>query len=180
MVLIGRNHVAPAKFEKNAFVRSEARRIRYEQFFPVFGDHNRVGRFFNEVCDEIFKVWSNHILRMVRKLCSQEFCEFFPRRPRYLRIERINALIEGFVVDGNVDIFGKTSNGTVDLRERGAALKCHRRATRHAEKALEHPADPNILLQVLRPSSDFPRTGLQYVSLFGENRTTGGAPGEGY
>ena len=90
-------------------------------------------------------MWSNDVLGMLRKFGFQEFGVFVPCRPRYLRIEWVNALIEGFVIDGDVDILGKTLDGAIDLRKRSAPLKSHRKTTRHGEEALEHPADPYVL-----------------------------------
>ena len=74
-------------------------------------------------------------------------------------------MVEGFVVNGDINVLGKTSDRGMDFRERRAALERHWKASRHSEESLEHPADPNILLQVLRSQSEFSSTRLQYAGL---------------
>ena len=92
---------------------------------------------------------------MVREFRSEEFCEFLFRCPRCLGVEGVDALVQGFVIDSNINVLGKTSDRAIDFGKRSAALKGHRKATGHGEEALEHPADPNVLFQVLRPSPEF-------------------------
>ena len=61
-------------------------------------------------------------------------------------VERVDALVEGFVIDRNINVLGKTSDGAIDFGKRSAALKGHRKTSGHREEGLEHPADPNVLL----------------------------------
>lgn len=83
---------------------------------------------------------------MVREFCSEEFCEFLFGCSRCLGSERVDALVEGFVIDRKIDVLGKTSDGGINFGKRGAALKGHRKTSGHREESLEHPADPNVLL----------------------------------
>src|SRR5260370_10240393 len=117
-VLIGYDHIAPAKFEKNAFVFSESRRIWDEQFFPVFGDFKRTRGFFRELRKKIFELRSHHVVCEVCEFYSKEFCVLFACCPRSLRIERVDAPVGGFVIDRNVPVLGKATSPSVQLRER--------------------------------------------------------------
>src|SRR6266705_3067547 len=105
MIFIGRNHIASSKLEKNAFVFSEPRWIWDEQLFSVFGDFKRSGRFFPELSEKIFKMRSNHIARVFCILLSKEFSLFIMGCTGDLRVKMVDALVERFVFDGNVDIF---------------------------------------------------------------------------
>jgi len=124
-------------------------------FSPFVGDGNGLGWFFGELGDKIFEVGPNHILCMVCEFRSEEFREFLSGCPRCLGVERVDALVEGFVVDRDINVLGKTSDRAIDFGQGGAALKGHRKTSGHREESLEHPADPNVLLQVLRSPAEF-------------------------
>ena len=89
--------------------------VRNEQFLAIFRDHDRVRRLFGEGSYKIFKVWPNGVFCMVGKLCFESGCEFGLSCPRYVGIKRVDALVERFVVNRDIDIFGKTPNGRIDF-----------------------------------------------------------------
>jgi len=78
---------------------------------------------------------------------------------------KVDALVEGFIVDGNINIFGKPADRAVDLGKGSTALKRHWKAAGHGEETLEHPADPYVFFQVLRSVAEFTCACLQYFCL---------------
>ncbi len=101
----------------------------------------------------------NYIVRVICKFVSKEFSVFLAGCPGHPRIKRVNAVVERFVFDGNVDIFGKTSNSTIDLRERGAALKMPWKGDRVFQKG---PGAPS--------KSKYPSPGAPPVVRFSPHR----------
>ena len=75
---------------------------------------------FRKLGEKVFEMRSNHLVRVIGKFVSREFRCNSLCCPGDLRIKRIDALVERFVVGGNVDIFGKASNGTTDPGKRCA------------------------------------------------------------
>ncbi|SRR6266851_213033 len=146
-----------------------ARRIREERFRLVrYGMSNSspsseigigFGGFLVRVPTRLSK-WPDGVFSMVGKSCFEGGCVFGLRCGRYFRIKGVDTLVERFIVNGDIDVFGKALNGSIDFRQRSTALESHRETTGHGEQTLEHPADPNIFLQVLRSAAQFACTGL--------------------
>ena len=79
------------------------------------------------------------------------------------RREGIEAVGEGAVVEGNIDVLGKTVDDPIDLRERGAALEGHRMTFRDGEEDMEDMTDPHILLEDGRRPAESIGSGLKNV-----------------
>jgi len=71
--------------------------------------------FFGQLDHKIFEVRPNHILCMVCEFRSEEFCEFIARCPRCLGVERVDAVVEGFVIDRDINVLGKSSDRAIDF-----------------------------------------------------------------
>jgi hypothetical protein len=57
--LAWRNDIAPSKFKEDTLVGTKARGVGDEQFLAVPGNADRMGWFFGELRDKIFKLRSN-------------------------------------------------------------------------------------------------------------------------
>jgi len=88
VLFVGGDYVSSSEFEEDAFIRPEARWIWNERFLSIVGNGDWFGRFFGELCHQVFEVRPNDVLGVLSEFSLQEFVVFVACGAGYFGIER--------------------------------------------------------------------------------------------